>query len=286
MGAWRLRLGCAIGCCVLGLTAGSDPQAEAEAHTPTVQRAVIPAVRETHPSTPIWLDTIAIAPAPHPLDQYAPEDQRSILRADLWTVGSVSVGRPNRGALANAVQLASSPWYEVVNPARAWATAETIDAITSAIAEVHRTHAPVPKLFIGDLSRRTGGYLPPHRSHQSGRDVDIGLFYLHEPAWYVPATAKNLDRARTWALMRALVQRGNVEYLFVDRSIQQWVREYAEAAGEDRAWLDSLFASATRPDALIRHAWGHRTHLHVRFFNDVAQESGRRLSRWLGLPMP
>ncbi|RLB54055.1 MAG: murein endopeptidase, partial [Deltaproteobacteria bacterium] len=52
---------------------------------------------------------------------------------------------------------------------------------------------------------------------------------------------------------------------------------YAESIGEDSGWLDQLFGGPTttlRP--LIRHAKGHKTHIHVRFYNPVAQELGRR----------
>lgn len=47
--------------------------------------------------------------------------------------------------------------------------------------------------------------------------------------------------------------------------------------GEDKEWLDRVFGFARGfRDAKVVHVAGHRTHYHVRFFNAVAQELGRR----------
>ena len=87
-----------------------------------------------------------------------------------------------------------------VDPTHAWGTAETIKYLTTAIDALHREFPNSHPLFIGDLSRQRGGYLQPHLSHQSGKDVDISYFYTRDPKWYARATAANLDRPRTWAM--------------------------------------------------------------------------------------
>ncbi|HHH12109.1 MAG TPA: LysM peptidoglycan-binding domain-containing protein, partial [Sorangium sp.] len=92
----------------------------------------------------------------------------------------------------------------------------------------------------------------------------------------------NLDVKRTWALVRALVTDTDVEYIFINSSIQKLLKEYALASGEDRSWLDSLFQYRSKHAwPIIRHVHGHDTHLHVRFYNRVAQQLGVRAHRWL-----
>src|SRR5260221_874220 len=62
----------------------------------------------------------------------------------------------------------------------------------------------------------------------------------------------------------------------MDRSVQRLVRDYAVSHGEDRTWVDQLFDGGGSLPPLIRHAKGHATHIHVRFYNPLAQETGRR----------
>jgi murein endopeptidase len=104
--------------------------------------------------------------------------------------------------------------------------------------------------------------------------VDIGFYYRDGERWYARATAKNLDYPRTWTLVRAFIDDPNIENIFVDRSVQKLLREYAEGAGEQPGWLSSVFQERRREEKLIRHEWGHLTHLHVRFRSEQAQAGG------------
>ncbi|MEB2323996.1 MAG: penicillin-insensitive murein endopeptidase, partial [Sorangiineae bacterium] len=204
------------------------------------------------------------------------------LRDDPGSLGSLSIGTPNAGALVNGVRLPESPLWELEDPGDTWGTRETIEAITSAVEAVNGEFPNTPPLAIGHVSAKRGGPLAPHVSHQAGRDVDLGFYYLNGARWYARATADNLDRARTWALVRALVTRSDVELILVDHSVRTLLEEHAERIGEDRAWLDSLFhgePGKTRP--LIFHWRGHATHLHVRFYSPLAREGGRRAYRAL-----
>jgi hypothetical protein len=79
-----------------------------------------------------------------------------------------------------------------------------------------------------------------------------------------------------------LVAQGNVEYVFMDRNVQALLVEYARSIGTDEAFLGELFSDAAgSPTALVRHRWGHYTHLHVRFYSDEACEAGSRASEYL-----
>lgn len=186
----------------------------------------------------------------------------------------MSVGRPNRGALFNGVVMPEGPFWEVVDAKHAFATEETIASLTRAIETVNAQYPGSPKLYVGQISAEHGGYLRPHRSHQNGRDVDLGYYYQGGPHWYTRANAKTLDLTRTWALVKALALDPNIETMFIDRSVQHLLRDHALLRHEDAAWLDRLFESPHGRDTLIRHAWGHLTHVHVRFRCPRAQQAG------------
>jgi murein endopeptidase len=216
--------------------------------------------------------------AAHPLAQWSAAEIQQALTGEPERLGPMSVGAPNGGALFNAVQLPEDPRWQRVDAAHAWGTQETVDAITRAVAKVHEEFPDSPPLPIGHLSGRHGGHLNPHRSHQSGTDVDLGFFYRPEAhRWYVRGTRQSLDLPRTWALVRALVTETDVRFILLDHSIQALLLEHATSIGEDRAWLSDLFKGRgyTRPP-MIRHAKGHATHLHVRFYSPIAEETGRR----------
>jgi LysM repeat protein len=217
-------------------------------------------------------------PAPHPLAGWTAREIADAVQKEPERLGSMSVGAPNGGALFNAVQLPDDPRWERMAPSHTWGTRETVDYITRAIATVHEQYPDSPRLHIGHISSRGGGHLSPHRSHQAGLDVDIGFYYRPEShRWYVRGTKETLDLQRTWALVRAFVTETDVRFILIDHSIQHLLREYASSIGEDENWLNDLFLGrgGNRPP-LIRHAKGHATHLHVRFYNPIAEETGRR----------
>ena len=196
--------------------------------------------------------------------------------------GSMSVGRPNRGSLRHAVALPERSFWRIINPERAFATDETIRDLEAAVATVAALFPGSPPLGVGDLSRETGGYVRPHRSHQSGRDADVGYYYLGEHKWYTKASAANLDRPRTWQLLKALMSETDVEFVFMDRSIQHFLREYALSVGEDPVFLDTVFQRSRRDETLVRHEYGHLTHFHVRFYSEQASARFQFLRRRLG----
>ena len=214
----------------------------------------------------------------HPLADQTDDELRQMLRKGLSSFGSISLGMTNGGALLNPVQMPENERWVVRVPRLAWGTQETVDALVRSIDMVHEQHPETPKIYIGHLSMKNGGRFPPHRSHQSGRDVDIGYYYTGGEPWYTRANEKNLDKARTWSLVRAFITETDVQLIFIDISLQRVLKEYALGIGEDPHWIDQIFGGKTatlRP--IIRHARGHATHIHVRFYNPVAQETGRRL---------
>ena len=54
------------------------------------------------------------------------------------------------------------------------------------------------------------------------------------------------------------------------------LREWALGQHEDEAWVKQVFEGGAGKRAMILHARGHADHIHIRFFNPIAQETGRR----------
>ena len=195
-------------------------------------------------------------------------------------LGPVSIGFTNAGRLVNGVPFPTGGNWLVVAPEGSFGTQETIDFILAAMGEVEARFPDTPPLRVNHIAKKDGGYLRPHRSHQSGRDVDLGFYYPTADPVRVRAREQHIDVARNWALVRALIVNTDVQFILVDKHVQKVLRAHAEAVGENRAWVDSLFSG---PEPLIRHARGHRDHFHVRFFNARAQELGRRVQPLLSL---
>jgi penicillin-insensitive murein endopeptidase len=218
-----------------------------------------------------WLDDPRLA--------VSDEELKRKLGEDLDALGSLSIGQASAGLLFGGVRMPEGPHWVSISPGLDWGTEETVAYLEAAIDEVHEQRPGGHPLQIGHISAKRGGHLSPHKSHQSGRDVDISYFY-GTPAnqlWYRRANANNLDLVRTWAFVRALVTETDVEYIFINSSIQQLIKKHALSVGEEPEWVDSIFQVGSRhPRPIVRHAPGHDTHIHVRFYNPIAQELGRR----------
>lgn len=203
---------------------------------------------------------------------------------DPKSLGPVSTGRPNRGFLYNGVQLPDDGVrFRLEEPENSYGTAETIAGLSAAVEEVHRLFPETKPLSVGHISRAGGGWLRPHKSHQNGRDVDVGFYYSDASRWYRTASAENLDVARTWALLSAMERAAGLEYVFVDRSLHDLLRQHAEAIGEPAAFIEYMFDGPMPVRGpIIRHARGHQTHLHVRFASPIAVENATRVARRAG----
>jgi hypothetical protein len=244
-----------------------------------------PAVATVRAPSRVELEPVEVRPAPSPLAGVSAAELQRLARTTPSSLGSVCFGRPNRGRLLNAVELQPEPGLRVMtNDHNSFGTAETVRTLRAALAEFRAAYPNAPELNVGDLSRARGGYLRPHRSHQLGVDADLGYFYTGAGKWYARADADNLDRELTWAFLKALIAQGGVEYVFMDRSVQALLRDYAIRQGEDPLWVMDLFESPSHRDTLIRHAYGHVTHFHVRFLDPSAQRVGRALEGRLRRP--
>ncbi|NOK36297.1 LysM peptidoglycan-binding domain-containing protein [Corallococcus exercitus] len=202
-------------------------------------------------------------------------------KKDPSTLGSMSIGFVESGRQLNSVRVPDDKDWLVVSPEIAYGTQETVDYVVAAIRAVRAQYPNVPPLRVNRLSTKDGGYLRPHKSHQNGRDVDLGFYYPTAEPVRERERERYIDVAMNWALVRSLVVNTDVQMILVDKRVQKVLYDYALSIGEDKAWLDSLFNAGF--NSLIKHARRHRDHFHVRFFNGRAQELGRRVAPLLAL---
>ncbi len=222
------------------------------------------------------------AAQPAPQAEVAPDDRDSLLalaRNDIAALGPLSLGSPDAGLLVNPIAMPEGPLWTIRDASESYGTAETIGFVATAVGAVEARYPGSPRLVIGDISRPDGGRLNRHRSHQAGRDVDLGFYYLRgECGEFKIGREGDLDLPRTWALVRALVTETDIERIFLDRRLQRLLYAQALAEGEDRDWLDDVFFGGFGDEprkGIIQHERGHRNHLHVRFYNGSAQERAR-----------
>ncbi len=178
-----------------------------------------------------------------------------------------SAGAPNRGRLHNGTMLEAGAGYTVRNSNRAWGNDLTVRAIQNGIGRVQARFVSAPGVIVHDVSQERGGRLPPHASHQNGRDADIILYRTNctdNMCGWQSVDADELNVELQWYLFRTWIQAGFVEYIFLDRHLQVPLYEYARDRGASEAELDEWF-EYPNGGGIIRHEPGHDDHLHVRF---------------------
>lgn len=189
---------------------------------------------------------------------------------------SQAVGKPQRGRLVNGEQMKNVQGAHFRRPLFTWGTNETVRALKAAIAEVRRKHPRIHDLVIGDLSRESGGFLAPHKSHQSGLDADIGFYFRNQPREgprvNLSAATSAMDYEANWTLITALAgpneEASQVEYMFIGYRVQEKLYKWAQEKGIPQKKLDWLFQyprGSRSMSGLIRHEPGHDNHIHIRF---------------------
>ncbi len=210
------------------------------------------------------------APPPNDLIKYLVEPPIFELPTD-----ALARGRPDAGTLERALQLPPSEDYLIRCPAHAHASSATAAELMRALATFRNRSGYRGEVVVGDVSRAGGGRYGPHRSHQSGRDVDLWLPILGGryrrgcvrcgTDLCRPAPAE-VDWRITWELISALAARGQVQDVFLAWHLQPELRAAALELGVPEAELARQIQHPVRGRAsLIKHARDHTHHMHVRF---------------------
>ena len=206
----------------------------------SVAANVQPAEAPPAPAPPVLKDIpLTPSPPPEPLaagpTEYLAEPPIFELPTD-----ALARGRPNAGTLLNALQLPVSPDYIIRCPTHAYASAATASELMQALATFRNRSGYRGEIVVGDLSQEGGGRYGPHKSHQSGRDVDLWLPVLGG-AYKRGCVRCGTDLCRpeptevdwkiTWQLVQALASRGTVQDAFLAWELQPALRDAARELG-------------------------------------------------------
>ncbi len=174
----------------------------------------------------------------------------SVMPEIVWR-DSISLGLPYQGRLIDGVQLpAESPLWTTWDPAldrvpdrdyRRYGSAKLVHLLVSVAQAYHDANPNAPRLVIGDLSRRGGGPLDQHESHQNGLDVDV--YYPRTDGLEIaPTTIEQVDIPLARDLLDRFVA-AHAEFVFVGPHLP-----------------------LSGPAGVVEPLVGHDNHMHVRIF--------------------
>lgn len=191
-----------------------------------------------------------------------------------------SIGSPTEGRLVGGAHLEETPYLRIL-PVYAggdvrWGL-EPLVAMIDRAGRAVRHQFPDAILLVGQLSRAGGGDIDRHRSHESGRDADIGFFLRGAadkqllPSHFVRVGTDGastgwpgayFDDAKNWALVAAMVSdpQAHVSHLFVAAPLRARLLSYAEKVGAPISVRMRAAEAMQQP----RGALPHDDHFHVR----------------------
>ncbi|MCE9576671.1 MAG: penicillin-insensitive murein endopeptidase [Deltaproteobacteria bacterium] len=207
--------------------------------------------------------------------------------AELGVVGdgsTIAWGKGNDGAVIDGIRLPVSGdgyWVPPRWQARGslYGTDEIVDLIVGVARRIEVRGGP--RLGVGDLAPRGGGPSEHHRSHQTGRDVDILYFMTTPRGEPVENTAMRhvgadgftadpsdggprlrFDEKRNWQVVRALItaREAEVEVIFLYEPLILRLLDHARAIGEPEALVALARARLHQPTDSAKHD----DHMHVR----------------------
>ena len=151
-------------------------------------------------------------------------------------VSSESVGRPHKGRLVHGINLDPDGdnqglgWSINTSRKTVWGTPETVRAIKRC-GRYYRNFFPVgktPSIPIGSISKRDGGPIGKHKSHQSGRDVDVG--YVRKkappPGHFIDTSPKQLDLYKQWVVTKCFLDNPETKMIIMERSLVRALKKY------------------------------------------------------------
>lgn len=203
-----------------------------------------------------------------------------------YSAMSLSVGSPTSGWQLRAKRLRSSAELKVQKKSQSY-----VFGLPALVLMLHRTAKQIAKqspgsvLLVGDLSRETGGPLAGHRSHQSGRDADVGFFVTDEKgrpkrldrfvAFGADGKAKDgsgllFDDYRNWLLIQMWLKdsRAGIKYVFVAKPLRQRLLDFAKS----RPAFQKYAAAAAQLLIQPSNSTAHDDHFHVRITCPKGQE--------------
>jgi penicillin-insensitive murein endopeptidase len=191
-----------------------------------------------------------------------------------------SLGSPTEGHLTGGTHLDETAYLRVV-PADTegdvrWGLEPLVTMVDRAARAVRRQF-PDSITSVGHLSREGGGGIERHRSHESGRDADIGFFVhglnghqllasrfvqFRGDGTAVGWPGAYFDDAKNWALVAAMIgdEPAHVTHIFVAAPLRARLLAYAERVGAPMSSRLRAAEVMQQPHAALPHD----DHFHVR----------------------
>jgi penicillin-insensitive murein endopeptidase len=209
-------------------------------------------------------------------------------RKSPYALMSLSVGVPNSGWQIRAKRLRPSEhlWIQDKSVPFSYGHPGLVLMLHRTAKQISR-QSPGSVLLVGDLSSEFGGPLYGHKSHQSGRDADVGFFVLDREG--NPQNARSLmrfdkegrardgsgfrfDDYRNWLLVQLWLKdsRANLEHVFVASHLRTRLLDFARKRPLFRPYVEAAARFLRQPS----NGLPHDDHFHIRI---ACPESQRAL---------
>lgn len=190
---------------------------------------------------------------------------------------SESIGRASAGSLKDGTPMIEGPGRVLrANRFKLWGTTSTVNRMDYVLTQWAKRYPERQLILVGNLSLRGGGKVNPHKSHQSGRDIDLSFPQIWdgvEEIHWKKMNARNLDLEQTWDLLDLLVETNALSVVYIDYELQHLLYDFAKETNRyDEAKLKEWMQypeGASIEGRIIAHAPGHVDHIHVRFRCDA-----------------
>lgn len=218
---------------------------------------------------------------PTPSPDTAPSDGWSLAYVsrtlDRWGESVADLGRSIRNKFYAGKELVKDGFGYIFRPNRStnWGIEPLVDGLRKIAAYMMGTGKASTDMYVGDLSSAAGGKLGGHKSHRSGRDVDIGFYGTDEAGRPVQLgfvaftqgqdglTGWNgrqkvrFDAKRNWYLIQAILANDDPGFkptnIFIAKHLETAILAEADIPAERQ-----------RAAALMSYWPGHDNHLHLR----------------------
>jgi penicillin-insensitive murein endopeptidase len=188
---------------------------------------------------------------------------------------ATSIGSPSEGQLKGGVRLEESPHLRFLpEHNRRWGLPHLVSMLDRGAARVRRRY-PGSVLAVGDLSRKGGGDISGHHSHESGRDADVGFYVTNSagkglyPGRFVAFDEHGkapgglrFDVARNWALVASWLEdpQARVTHIFVAAPLRDLLLAHARQIKAPISLRNRAALALMQP----KHGLPHDNHFHVR----------------------
>ncbi len=191
---------------------------------------------------------------------------------------SLSVGSPARGWQLRAKKLRPTPYLVIKESSRhaSYGHPALVLMLRRTAQQMVQNVGSKP-MVIGDLSSEHGGALYGHRSHQSGRDADVGFFAVDAEGkpqavdrfvkYDSNGRAKDrsgliFDDYRNWLVVLTWMkdERADIKHVFVASHLRRRLLEFARSRPAFAKYADDAAKFLLQPS----NSSAHDDHFHVR----------------------